>query len=126
MDEIDISKISGKVFKNLVIVTTYANERLNNGIIYVNPAFREIEGQTPHDIACYPMYLDEEGEPDWKEAKSEAEMTCKPMGLILRDKSGRLEKVFYIPEAINESEPHIKDVTREIGILYSIRKDRRA
>jgi hypothetical protein len=123
MDEIDISKISDKLFKNLVIVTTYANERLNNGIIYVNPAFREIEGQTPHDIACYSMHLDERGKPDWKEAKSEAERTCTPVSFVLRDKSGRLEKVFYLPKAISETEPHIKDITREIEILYKAKRN---
>ena len=123
MDMIDISKISDKLFENLVFVTTYVNKKLNGGIVYVNPAFRAMEGQFPADIECYSMHLNEKGKPDWEEARKEAEKRCKPVSLILTDKSGRLEKVYYLPQAVSEAEPHIKDVTIEMEILYNAKRN---
>ena len=116
----DVSKMSDEDFAFVVKATSLARI-YKDRIIFTDYNARRRLCQKPFEIGKYTMRLDEDGYPDWKDAREKALVDPKPTALIQRDVSGNLEMLFYLPPALNEKEPHLKDLTYEFAILEEIR-----
>ena len=125
MISVDISKIGPEDFEKLVHMTTLAR-LYKDDVIFSSPAFREIAGQAPYEAESITLPVDGEGKVRWEEARKAAQGTKNPVSMVLRDSGGNLEDIFYLPQAANGAVPQIKDVTYEMGILYSAWKGRKA
>jgi len=107
MKQIDISKLSEGEFGIVVSLNTVYQREMDGGISYLNPVFRQVEGQHPLNIEKYTIKMTEKGV-DWKDMKEFAERTYKHIAFVLRDNSGDLVGVLHLPEAKYERMPSIK------------------
>ncbi|HJW96816.1 MAG TPA: hypothetical protein VJ485_01500 [archaeon] len=113
---VDVSRISGSDFEKLVYLTTFAHMS-RYGVIFVQPAHREMAGQKPYEIDNHSVYPDGEGRMEWEDLRRMAEPACRPVAFIKRNSSGGLDDVLYLPGPLTEKEPNVKDVTFEIEAL---------